>query len=125
MKAQPTEILIIDENPQFANSLTQLLVDITGLQEQSVCWISNVYDALEALVDGVYRYIFLHVKMSSLDNLWITSSITLQNNSSAQIIALSFHTEDFFRAEVLKAGAHQYLIKDAIDHQVLTDILRL
>ncbi len=111
MKAQPTEILIIDENPQFANLLTQLLVDITGLQAQSVYWISNVYDALETLVDGVYRYIFLHVKMSSLDNLWITSSITLQNNSSAQIIALSLHTEDFFRGVILKSGAREDRIK--------------
>jgi len=117
-------ILIIDDNHEFVKSLSNLVIDVMDNCTPSVKWVANIYDGAEQILSTSFSYIFLNVKMENIDNLWITKSITSDRQSYTQIIALSYHTEAFFREEVLRAGAHQYLVKDSIDHQSLADILQ-
>jgi len=115
-------ILIIDDNHKFVKSLSNLVFDVMDNCTPSVKWVDNIYEGADEILSTHFSHIFLNVRMENIDNLWITKSITNNRKSYTQIIALSYHTESFFREEVLRAGAHQYLVKDSIDHQALSNI---
>jgi len=116
-------ILIIDDNPEFIRSFGRLLEDVAGDDRISIRWTHNIYDGMALLRDNYFEYVFLNVKMSDIDNICIAQSVKKGLMYAPKIIALSFHTEAIFRAQVMRAGATQYLMKDDIDHQTICQLL--
>ena len=115
-------VLIIDDNPEFIKSLKSLVLDVAGSNLISVQNANNVYDGMAMVRDHGFQFIFLNVKMSTLENISIAKTVSNFNNQSTKIIAISFHTETIFKSQVIRAGATHYMVKDEIDHTSLSHI---
>lgn len=115
-------VLIIDDNPEFIKSLSRLVLDVAGSNLISVQTSNNVYDGMAMVRDHGFQFIFLNVKMSTIDNILIAKNVAMVNHQSTKIIAISFHTETIFKSQVIRAGATHYMVKDEIDHTSLNHI---
>ena len=112
------DVLIVDDNPEFIQSLSHLLVEVAGSKIGTIQRAHNVHDGVDLMRRHSFEYLFIGVKMTTVDK--ITALRRLKNNNSLpKIVAMSFHAEFVFVNQVLQAGADVHLVKDDIDHNAL------
>jgi len=119
----PFHVLIIDESPDFAKSLGNMIVDVLGMENVLVKNTYNMHDGLMLVHQHIFDFIFMgiHFPPGNADE---TKSIfnRLSLNTKAKIIAISFHNESGFKALMEEAGAAKFMVKDEIDIDELTAI---
>jgi CheY-like chemotaxis protein len=119
----PFNILIVDDSPEFVKSFTNLLLDAFEPQIASVKYAYNGLDGLELMRDNYFHYVFMDIDMPGVDGITATRFATYEYTESApKIIAISFHTEQTYRKQIMRAGASVYLSKDEIDADALAEI---
>lgn len=119
----PYEILIVDDNPEFVKSFKNLLHDAFDSQIASVKCAYNGHDGLEMMRDNIFHFVFMDIDMPGIDGITATRFATYEySGKNSKIIAISFHTEQKYKQQILHAGASGYLSKDEIDADVLAEI---
>ena len=119
-RSKSLNILIIDDCPEFIKSLSKLVIDTVGKEINKINSAFNVYDGLALARDNQFHYIFLDIKMSSIENIQTAKSVCDKTNYTPEIVAVSFHDEAIFKNQAIRAGANHYLVKDEIDHSALS-----
>jgi CheY-like chemotaxis protein len=75
------------------------------------------------LRDNTFHFVFIDIDMPGIDGISATRFAAFEyNKPDVQIIAISFHTEQTFRTQMLRAGATKYLAKDEIEADQLAEI---
>lgn len=123
-QGKPYSILIVDDNPVFVDALEALIVDVAGSSVSLIDKAYNGTDGLNLIHSNFYQYIFIDINMPRLSGIEVTRRVDWELYRREHIIiAISFHTEEEYMAEMLKAGAKHYLSKDKIDHDSISAIL--
>lgn len=123
-QGKPYSILIVDDNPVFVDALEALIIDVAGSFIRQIDKAYNGIDGLNLILTNFYQYIFIDINMPGLSGIEVTRRVDWElYRREHNIIAISFHTEDEYMAEMLKAGAKHYLSKDQINHDSISAIL--
>lgn len=119
----PFNVLIIDESPDFAKSLGNMIIDVVGTGNVLVKYTYNIHDGLKLVSLHEFDFIFIgiHFPPGNADE---TKSLfnKLSLNTKVKIIAISFHNELGFKTLMEEAGASKFMVKDEIDVDELTAI---
>jgi len=120
---QQIHVLIIDESPDFAKSLGNLIIDVIGTENALVNYAFNVKDGIRMAGQNEFHFVFMGVYFTLGDNS--KNKILFKNlsiNSFTKIIAVSFHNELGFKSLMKEAGANYFLAKDEIEADKLAAI---
>lgn len=116
-------ILIIDDNPEFVVSLKNLLIDVIGSSIGNIECACNGAEGLEIIRDNDFDYVFMDINMPYINGIEATRFVRFEFSKPAmQIIAISLNNNSYYKAEMLRAGANQYLPKDEIDADKISEI---
>lgn len=121
MNAQNQNILIIDDNPEFSQSLKLLIVEVTNQPNSSVECVNSIPDAISNLRNKEFQFVFINSDLPNRDGLTAIRLIKIAR-PEIKIIACSFHKEMFYQFQVENAGALTYLVKDEIDNNSIKNI---
>lgn len=117
-----SNILIIDDNPEFAKSLTLLIHEVVGSHLLSVDCVNNVLDGIRCIRKKQFQYVFINTDMPNRDGIMATHLINMAN-PEITIVASSFHKGLFYQFLVENAGESIiYVPKDEIDGNALIKI---
>ncbi len=116
-------ILVVDDNPSFVKSFKNLVLEVTG---RNINLLQHAYSAIDGLMmmrDYNYDYVFMDIDMPETDGIMATRFATYDyHKPGMSIIAISFHSESFYRNKMIEAGARGYLCKDEIQAESLLKI---
>lgn len=116
-------IIIVDDNPEFVASLKSLLTDVMGPSIASIQCAYNGVEGVEMIRDNNFDYVFMDINMPYINGIEATRFVRFEFNKPAmQIIAISLNNNSYYKAEMLRAGANQYLPKDEIDADKISEI---
>lgn len=117
------KVLIIDDNPEFVRFLKKILTGVCGSVIESIDYALNANEGLMMIRDQTYHFVFMDIDMPGIDGITATRFASFEYaNPQTKIIAISFHTEQTYRTQMLRAGATQYLAKDEIEADQLAEI---
>ncbi len=124
-QAKSPSILIIDDNRHFVDAFEALIIDVAGSSTFTIDKAYNGRDGLNLIRASYYNYIFIDINMPEIDGIKVTKTVDWEFfRLELNIIAISFHTEEKYIIEMLQAGAKQYLSKDQINHNTISQILK-
>lgn len=116
-------IIIVDDNPEFVASLKSLLIDVIGSSIANIECAYNGAEGVEMIRDNDFDYVFMDINMPYINGIEATRFVRFEfNKPSMQIIAISLNNSPYYKAEMLRAGANQYLPKDEIDADKILEI---
>ena len=102
-------IVIADDHKIVREGLRSILLH--DLKMDVVGQAANGRVAIELAKELNPDVVIMDISMADLNGMEATRRI-LEENSSIKVIALSMHSDERFVAEMLKAGASGYLLKD-------------
>jgi DNA-binding NarL/FixJ family response regulator len=115
----PTKILLVDDHAIIRQGLSSLLE-----KQPDIEVVGSVEDGRQA-VDTVRQLapnlVIMDISMPNLNGIDAARKIA-EENSSVKIIALSIHSSRRFVAEMLKAGASGYILKDCLFGELMEAI---
>ena len=121
---KPYSILIVDDNVHFVEALETLILDVAVNVVVVIDKAYNGIDGLTLIRAKPYKFIFMDVNMPGLNGIQVTRMADWELfRYGLNIIAISFHSEKEYMAEMLSAGAKKYLSKDQISHDSISEIL--
>ncbi len=113
---KPIQILIVDENPDFAKSLRSLIIDVFGEKSMSFEYVNNVQDGLKLIGKESIEFAFLRVSLSSKDTAETKKSFRdVSINPFVKVIALSCHNESVSINNDKYFETRRYYNKETID----------
>jgi len=121
---KPYTILIVDDNVHFVEALETLILDVVGDMVGVIDKAYNGIDGLALIRANPYQFIFMDVNIPGINGIQVTRIADWElYRYGLNIIAISFHSEKEYMAEMLSAGAKRYLSKDQINHDSISEIL--
>jgi DNA-binding NarL/FixJ family response regulator len=115
----PTKVLLVDDHAIIRQGLSSLLE-----KQPDIEVVGGVEDGRQA-IDSVRRLapdlVIMDISMPNLNGIDATRKI-VEETSSVKIIALSIHSSRRFVAEMLKAGASGYILKDCLFDELMEAI---
>ncbi len=115
----PTKVLLVDDHAIIRQGLSSLLE-----KQPDIVVVGGVEDGRQA-VDSVRKLmpdlVIMDISMPNLNGIDATRKIA-EENSGVKIIALSIHSSRRFVAEMLKAGASGYILKDCLFDELMEAI---
>ena len=115
----PTRILLVDDHAIIRQGLSSLLE-----KQPDIEVVGSVEDGRQA-VDTVRQLtpdlVIMDISMPNLNGIDAARKITEEING-VKIIALSIHSSRRFVAEMLKAGASGYILKDCLFDELMEAI---
>lgn len=122
----PYHVLIVDENPRFAQSLRNMIVDVTGKCSVFIQYAHNYKDGLSMIRDNTFNYVFMDTDLFDTDGVSAIHYIDyVYNKPNMKIIAISYRNELNYRLQVIRAGASSYLNRDEIEKSEIAEIFQL
>jgi DNA-binding NarL/FixJ family response regulator len=118
------KVLIVDDNPHFANALKFLLLDSFDDKIENVVIVNDGDECLSALYNNIYDMVFMDINMPRKNGIDTTKEIT-QLYRNLVVIAVSFHSEMKYVVKMIEAGARSYIIKDEINKDSLERALSI
>lgn len=116
MSVGPLQFLLVEENPDDADLVRQLLTH-GGFGSSSCTWARTIDEAQAVLSAADFDVVFLDLGLS-IDGLATLDAITTAARTIPVIILTSVDDQAAGIAAV-KRGAQDYLVKDRLDAQVL------
>jgi len=109
-------ILIVDESPDLAKSLGNLIMDVFGIKMAVVEFAYNIQDGLNIANQTDYHFIFMRVN-SSTGNATETKKLFKENslNPSVKVIALTFKSEAGIKEQSFGRDGELFENKDEVD----------
>jgi DNA-binding NarL/FixJ family response regulator len=115
----PTKVLLVDDHAIIRQGLSSLLE-----KQPDIEVVGGVEDGRQA-VDSVRQLapdlVIMDISMPNLNGIDATRQI-IEETGSVKIIALSIHSSRRFVAEMLKAGASGYILKDCLFDELMDAI---
>lgn len=104
-------VLVADDHPLLIDGIKTTLADVPDIS--IVAEAENGYKVLEKLESGIHvDVILMDINMPKLDGLQCTKMVN-KKYPDIKIIALSQYDEKRFVKQMVKNGAHGYLLKDS------------
>lgn len=117
--SDPVKILLADDHTIVRQGLKLILsahADLTVVGEAA-----NGHEAVELAEKLRPDIVLLDVQMPELNGIEATKKMVAAN-PRIRVLVLSMHKESVYVREILKAGARGYILKDAIDTELLNAI---
>ena len=115
----PTKVLLVDDHAIIRQGLSSLLE-----KQPDIVVVGGVEDGRQA-IDTVRKLapdlVIMDISMPNLNGIDATRKIA-EETSGVKIIALSIHSSSRFVAEMLKAGASGYILKDCLFDELIEAI---
>ncbi|PWJ40803.1 response regulator transcription factor [Sediminitomix flava] len=114
-----TKLLIVDDHKMFIQGIRSLLEG-----EESIEIVGEAFNGIEAVnfVKGnEVDILIMDVNMPEMDGIEATEQI-LKLKPNTKIIALSMHNEKRFIANMMKKGAHGYVLKNTEKEELIEAI---
>lgn len=114
-----TRIMIVDDHGVVRDGL-QLLLE----QHEDMEIVGQAPDgrqAIEMAAAVLPDVILMDVSMPGLNGIEATAQI-IKDNSHVKVLALSAHSNKRFVTDILKSGAHGYLLKDCVTEELIRAI---
>jgi PAS domain S-box-containing protein len=117
----PIKVLVIDANPHEAAELREKLAG-ANRAVFSVHTAENLSQAFQFL-EG-HRYELILIDLSTAEDSWLMSLAAVQSKAAeVPILAMSRVDNETKALEIIRAGAHDYLLKDRLTSASLERIL--
>ena len=118
----PTPLLIVEDNPIYAEILQQLLQVLTTEMQFDVHWVDTAEKAQAAVSQKRYDLVLLDSRLPTADGLTVLASLRkLPDDDQPAVIMLTGMGREEVAVEAMKRGAKDYLSKDDLD---TTSLLR-
>lgn len=121
------KVLLVEDNPDEAEIIEELLFESTGGSRLSLplswTWVQQVSQALETLSQESFDIILLDLTLP--DSQEFDSIVRMREHGiNMPIIVLTTSNDEELALQSLQAGAQDYLVKRAIDSQLLIRSIR-
>ena len=114
-----TRILLADDHGVVRQGFRRILETQADLE--IVGEAANGNQAVERAAELLPDVVVMDVAMPELNGIEATRRIT-ERSPHCKVLALSMHKDSVYVREILKAGARGYLLKDAIDADLLAAV---
>ena len=119
MTARKTRILLADDHAVVRQGFARILQSESDFEV--VGEASDGREAVQKAVELKPDIVIMDVSMPELNGIEATRRLQ-KDHPRIRVLALSMHKDNVFVREILRAGAAGYLLKDAIDHELLTAV---
>lgn len=116
------KIAIVDDEA-FSRMDVKGAIDFAGLELECVWEAANGKDALDKMNSDCPDILLLDVVMPEMDGIEVLHHIG-ELHDCPKVIMLSCHDEYLFVREALKLGAEDYILKQSLNQEELTLLLR-
>ena len=115
-------LLIVEDNPIYAEILRQLLQSLGDDLQFEVHWVDNAEKAQAAIQQKAYDLVLLDYRLPTADGLTVLAGFSsLPEDRQPAVIMLTGMGREEIAVEAMKRGAKDYLSKDNLD---TTSLLR-
>jgi signal transduction histidine kinase len=122
MNAEPTKILLVEDNPGDARLLREALRDVRDAQIE-LAHVGRLDEALGRLKEEQFKVILLDLSLP--DSEGIETVVRVQGKAPAvPIVVLTGLDDDKTAVEAVRTGAQDYLVKGQIDGRLLVRAMR-
>jgi DNA-binding NarL/FixJ family response regulator len=113
-----TNVLVADDHPLFRKGLRQVLA-----REPDLCVVAEASDGAQAVERALatgsdVHLVLMDVSMPRMTGLQAAREIT-RRNPEIRVLILSMHDNEHYFFEALEAGASGYVLKTAVDRDVV------
>ncbi len=116
MSTDPIDLLIVEDNPVYAEILQRLLPTLGTDLKFDATWVETGELALQKIHDHAYHLVLLDYKLPGLDGLAVLAWIrSLPEERQPAVIILTGMGREEIAVEAMKSGAKDYLAKDSLD----------
>lgn len=116
MKPQPVPLLIVEDNPVYAEILQRLLPSLDPELRFAPKCVDSAEKALEEIKTTNYELVLLDYRLPGQDGLTVLAHIcSLAPARQPAVIMLTGMGSEAIAVEAMKRGAKDYLPKDALD----------
>jgi diguanylate cyclase (GGDEF)-like protein len=120
MELEKTKVLLIEENPREASSLREVLREAAGANF-AMEFTDRLSKGLTRLGEGGVDLVLLSL---STENGLDAFLRVKEHAGHAPVLVLSNSEEEKVAVEAVRNGAHDYLMKQGIDHRALVQSMR-
>ena len=118
----PIPLLIVEDNPIYAEILQQLLQVVSAEMQFAVHWVDTAEKAQAAVQQKNYDLVLLDYRLPTADGLTVLAGLRkLPDSQQPAVIMLTGMGREEIAVEAMKRGAKDYLSKDDLD---TTSLLR-
>src|ERR1700733_2037374 len=116
MSVAPAPLLIVEDNPMYAEILQQLLPTLGADLRFAPKWVDSAEKAVEEISRIDYTLVLLDYKLPGADGLTVLTHIrSLPAARQPAVIMLTGMGNEAIAVEAMKCGAKDYLPKDSQD----------
>ncbi len=119
MQSKKTRILLVDDHAMVRQGFRMILAAQSDME--IVGEAGNGREAVELAEQLKPDVVVMDVAMPELNGIEATRRITA-SAPRTRILALSMYKDSVYVREILRAGARGFLLKDAIDHDLLAAV---
>ncbi len=119
MKTRPITILLADDHSMVRQGFRRILESQPDME--IVGEAANGRQALERSAELKPDVVVMDVAMPELNGIEATRRLT-EASPRTRVLALSMHKDAVYVREILRAGARGYLLKDAIDADLVAAV---
>lgn len=116
MKSGPAPLLIVEDNPVYAEILERLLPTLGADLRFTSKWVDNAEQAIEEIKQQQFELVLLDYKLPGADGMTVLAHIrSLPASKQPAVIMLTGMGNEAVAVEAMKRGAKDYLPKDSLD----------
>lgn len=117
MESETIQILLVEDNPDDAELLQEIIADVHETQ-WSLVHVERLKDALNCLQENHFDVILLDLSLPDKQGVQ-TVAQTYCTAPDLPIVVLTGHNDRVMAVEALRQGAQDYLVKGKIDSNLL------
>ena len=121
-QAGPTQVLLIEDNPDDAKMLQVLLVGVDPVGFRVSCAV-HLSAGLQRLANETFDVILLDLWLPDSEGLETFRQV-YEQHASLPVVILTALKDDRVALEAIRAGAQDYLIKGRVDGPTLARVMR-
>lgn len=118
MQEIPFSMLLVEDNP-FDQHITQQLIERTSLSHSQLHISDNATEALELLAAEHFDCCLFDLSMPGKSGQWLLDEYLKINDNQTAMVALTDNRDPALVAELMQAGAHGYIAKNAMAPTVI------